>query len=389
MGIGRPHYLGSPDYQHSSPPAVGVLLVNLGTPAAPTAAALRPWLRQFLSDPRVIELPRALWWFVLNCLIVPLRSPKSAEAYQQVWDKDGSPLMAISQRQRDLIARELADEPVAVELGMSYGQPSIPFALRRLHERNCRHLIVLPLYPQYAASTIGSVFDAVADELKSWRWVPHLRMVSGYCQQPEYIDVLADSLRQHRAEHGAPRLTVFSFHGTQLAALQQGDPYHCQCHRTARQVAKALELGQHEWLVTFQSRFGKDPWLQPYTIDVMQQLPGKGIKDVQVVCPAFAADCLETLEEISGENRDEFVKAGGEKFSYVPALNESAAHISFLAELLRKEAGDWFAQLGHERDAQHLARREEHFRQTEQVTVGKVGFEVAESEQQQRQDQES
>lgn len=374
MGIGRPRYLGSPGHDHAAAPAVGVLLVNLGTPAAPTAAALRPWLRQFLSDPRVIETPRLPWWFILNCAIIPRRSPKSAAAYQRVWGKDGSPLLTISCLQRDLIARQLADQPVAVELGMSYGQPSIEFALRRLHDRGCRHLIVLPLYPQYAASTVGSVFDAVSKQLRGWRWVPHLRMISGYCQQPGYIEALAASLRDHRAEHGAPQMTVFSFHGTQLASLQQGDPYHCQCHRTARAAADALGLEKDEWLVSFQSRFGRDAWLQPYTIEVMRQLPGKGIKNVQVICPAFAADCLETLEEISGENRDEFVKAGGEAFSYVPALNERPEHISFLAELLKKEAGDWFEMIGRERKAEQLAERARRHQQIEPLTTGKSGF---------------
>ena len=373
MGFGRPRYLGSPGYDHAAAPAVGVLLANLGTPAAPTAAALRPWLRQFLSDPRVIELPRALWWFILNCLIVPLRSPKSAQAYRQVWSADGSPLMAISRRQRDLIAAQLSDDPAVVELGMSYGQPSIADALRRLHDRNCRHIIVLPLYPQYAASTVGSVFDAVAGQLQSWRWVPHLRMISGYCQQSGYIDALASSLRDHRAEHGSPQLTVFSFHGTQLASLQQGDPYHCQCHRTARLAARELGLGDGQWQVAFQSRFGSDPWLQPYTIELMRQLPGNGIRDIQVVCPAFAADCLETLEEIACENREEFVKAGGERFSYVPALNDRPDHVAFLAGLLRREAGDWFEEIGRQRDPDQLAQRVRRRDRIEPITTGSSG----------------
>lgn len=340
MKLGKPIYLGSTATVHGAKQPLGVLLANLGSPQSPTAAGLRPYLRQFLSDPRVIEFPRWLWFVILNGIIVPWRSPRSAKAYREVWTKAGSPLVVISNRQRDKISDILGDD-VVVELGMSYGQPAIGSALRNLHAANCRKIVVVPLYPQYAASTIGAVFDAVADELKQWRWVPELRFVAGYCSQPSYIKVLADSITRHEQEHGQPQLTVFSFHGTQLAALEQGDPYHCQCHLTARLVAQHLGWEDKRWLVTFQSRFGRDPWLQPFTVEEMARLPKRGIKNIQVVCPAFAADCLETLEEICGENQEAFLHAGGEKFSYIPALNDSEDHIAFLVKLIQTQIRDW------------------------------------------------
>lgn len=342
MKLGRPAYLGTTEAVHGQAQPVGVLLANLGSPAAPTAAALRPYLRQFLSDPRVIEWPRLLWWFILNGIIVPLRAPKSAAAYRAVWDAGGSPLLALTRRQASAITQQL-DPRVRVVLGMSYGSPSIGSALRELHAANCRRIAVLPLYPQYAASTVGAVFDAVARELASWRWVPELRFVSGYCQQPAYTKVLADSIRSHQAAHGTPDLTLFSFHGIQLAALEAGDPYHCHCHRTARETATVLGWEDRQWQVAFQSRFGSEPWLQPATIEEMHRLPGRGIKRLQVVCPAFAADCLETLGEICGENKEAFLAAGGTEFSYIPALNDTPAHVAFLANLVRSQVADWLA----------------------------------------------
>ncbi|MBF2734674.1 MAG: ferrochelatase [Betaproteobacteria bacterium AqS2] len=318
-------YLGRPGHRHGEPRRVGVLLANLGTPARPDAPALRAYLRQFLSDPRVIETTRWLWWPILNLVILPFRAPKSAAAYREVWSEAGSPLLVNCNKQLEALRQEFAAAPYAIELGMSYGEPSIPSALRRLHASGCNHLLVLPLYPQYAASTVGSVFDAVAAEICRWRQVPQLRFIAGYSQRAAYAETLAGSIRAHHAEHGKPQLTVFSFHGIQLAALTAGDPYHCECHRTARAAAAAAGLGDGEWMVAFQSRFGREPWLQPYAIELMAQLPGQGITDIQVVCPAFSSDCLETLEEIVGENQEEFKRHGGEHFSYIPALNDSPA----------------------------------------------------------------
>ena len=339
--MGKPNFLGRASYQHDQPPSIGVLLVNLGTPEAPNSAAVRPYLRTFLSDPRVIEAPRALWWFILNLIILPFRAPKTATAYRAVWTAEGSPLLVISRQIRDCIAARLAAEPFTVVLGMSYSQPSISSALRELQRHNCQHIVVLPLYPQYAASTVGSVFDAVAKELTTWRWTPQLRFIAGYCGHPDYPRLLASSLRAHQAVHGVPQVTLFSFHGTPLSSLEAGDPYHCLCQRTAREAASLLALNSDSYLVSFQSRFGRNPWLQPYTIDLMSLLPQRGVTKLQVVCPAFAADCLETLEEIAGENRRAFLAAGGLEFSYVPALNNHPEHIEFLAKLIKEEAGSW------------------------------------------------
>lgn len=367
--LGRPHYFGSKRYEHESAQAAGVLLANLGTPEAPDAQAVRPYLRQFLGDPRVVEAPRALWWLLLNMLIVPLRAPQSAAAYRKIWTAQGSPLLAISRSLCTKLTKALGGS-FEVELGMSYGNPSIGAALRALHSRNCRKILVLPLYPQYAGCTVGTVFDSVSRELSSWRWVPQLRFVAGYCTRPRYPELLAASLREHRTRHGAPAMTLFSFHGTQLASLEAGDPYHCQCQRTARQSAALAGLGPDEHMVAFQSRFGRDPWLRPYTSDVLQELPKRGVRNVQVICPAFAADCLETLEEIEIVNRSAFMNAGGERFSYVPALNDRPEHIEFLAELVRDETDGWAKAADAERNADALATRARRARQTAALTRG-------------------
>lgn len=371
MTLGRPRYRGRTDRPHERKRRIGVLLANLGSPAAPTASALRPYLRQFLSDTRVIEEPRWLWLSILNLAVVPFRSPKSAKAYEEVWTDDGSPLIAITRRQAKAVAERLKDLPVDVEVGMSYGEPSIPSALRRLSDAGMTHMLVLPLYPQYAASTVGSVFDSVSRELSSWRWVPHVRFVSGYCDRSGYAKALAGSIARHRKENGEPQLTLFSFHGTQLAALENGDPYHCQCHRTAREAAEAAGIPERQWAVSFQSRFGSDPWLQPYTIEMMRELPGKGVKDLQVICPAFAADCLETLEEIAGENREAFLGAGGERFSYIPALNDDPEHVDFLAGIVRDEAGGWADAVGAANEEGEANARIERAGRTRPLTEGR------------------
>ena len=337
-------YKNERDYDHSRAENIGVLLANLGTPDAPTTKAVRKYLRQFLSDPRVVEAPRLLWQVILNGWILPTRSPKTAAAYKKIWRADGSPLLTISRQQRDALQQTFNDEPVTVALGMRYGQPSIASALNSLRAQNCRRIAVLPLYPQYAASTVGSVFDAVAEELRRWRFVPPLRIIGGYCGEQQYTAALAQSIAAHRQEHGEADLLLFSFHGTPLEMLLSGDPYHCQCRQTARLAAEHLRLPQKKWRVTFQSRFGGMEWLKPYTDETLRALPGEGIKKVQIVCPAFSADCLETLEEIAQENRDIFMQAGGEEYSYIPALNDGAAHIQFLRALLQNEIGDWLNQ---------------------------------------------
>ena len=319
-------------------PTIGILITNLGTPDAPTPAALRKYLAQFLSDPRVIETPRLLWWPVLHGIILRLRPRRSARAYREVWTEAGSPLLAISKRQCEAIRSalgEAVDEPYRVELGMRYGNPSIRSALEKLRSYNIRKLLVLPLYPQYSAATTASTFDAVADVLKTWRIVPQVKMITSYHDDPGYIDALAESIRSHWAQSGEPDKLLFSFHGLPRAYVLAGDPYEDECRASARLVARQLDLHDELWAVSFQSRFGPRKWLQPYTDKLLRKWGKRRVSHVQVICPGFAADCLETLEEIQIQNRDFFLSAGGKRFSYIPALNDHPRHIAALRDIIR------------------------------------------------------
>ena len=354
-------FWGEPRRRHGEAEKIGVLLVNLGTPDAPTTKALRKYLRQFLSDPRVVESPRWKWLPILYGIVLPFRSPRSAAAYRKIWTKEGSPLMQNCLAQQRAVADVFADTPVSVSLGMSYGSPSIAQALRELAAQHCRRIVVLPMYPQYAGSTTGSVFVDVTRELARWRAVPHLRFIAAYGDDERYITALADSILEHWKTHERPDKLLFSFHGTPLKMLTDGDPYHCLCHKTARLTAQKLDLRDDEWMVTFQSRFGRDRWLSPPTDETLQTLAGDGARHVQVVCPGFSADCLETLEEIAGENCEYFLEGGGESFSYIPALNASSSHIDFLTALIRDNIGDWLRDVREQnvgREAQKRAADE-------------------------------
>jgi protoporphyrin/coproporphyrin ferrochelatase len=337
-------FVGEGEYVHGSGDALGVLLVNLGTPDAPTPAALRRYLAEFLWDPRVVEIPRPLWWLILHGVILRTRPARSAKLYAKVWQKDGSPLLAIGQRQTQAL-RELLKQrikgPVHVELAMRYGNPSIAAALEKLRAARVRRLLVLPMYPQYSATTTASTFDAIAQVLKTWRWIPELRCINQYHDDPAYIQALANSIREAQAQHGTPEKLLFSFHGIPRRNLLLGDPYHCQCQKTARLVAEQLSLAPQQWQITFQSRFGRAEWLKPYLLPTLEELARNGVKNVQVVCPGFSADCLETLEEIDGENRHAFLHAGGETFHYIPALNERADHLHLLASLVQCHTHGW------------------------------------------------
>ncbi len=337
-------FIGESDYAHGGSDAMGVLLVNLGTPDAPTAAAVRRYLAEFLWDPRVVEIPRPLWWLILHGVILRTRPARSAKLYEQVWQKDGSPLLAIGQRQTQAL-RELLQQrvkgPVQVELAMRYGNPSIAAGLAKLRAAHVRRLLVLPLYPQYSATTTASTFDAVVRVLKTWRRIPELRCINQYHDDPAYVQALANSIREAWAQHGVPEKLLFSFHGIPKRNLLLGDPYHCQCQKTARRVAEQLSLTPEQWQITFQSRFGRAEWLKPYTLQTLAELARKGVKHVHVVCPGFSADCLETLQEIDGENRHAFMKAGGEVFHYIPALNERADHLHLLASLVMRHTYGW------------------------------------------------
>lgn len=343
------YYHNNTHYQHGDEAATGVLITNLGTPDAPTKQALRPYLKQFLMDPRVVEPPPArwVWWLILNGIILNTRPAKSAEAYQEVWDSEGpgAPLLNISQRQLDGIAERVKPHfagKVVFELGMRYGNPSIESALEKLEAQGVQRLIVIPLYPQYAGATTASTFDEVTRVLQGWRWLPELRFINHYHRHPGYIKALANSIREHQNEHGKPDLLVMSYHGVPQRYLDNGDPYHCECHITSRLVAEELGMKPEDYKVTFQSRFGKEEWIKPYTDETMKSLPEQGIKNVQVICPGFSADCLETIEEIEGENREYFEEAGGEKFSYIKALNYRTDHLDALSDLVLQHTLGWY-----------------------------------------------
>jgi protoporphyrin/coproporphyrin ferrochelatase len=351
-------YLGSTGFNHQSPERLGVLLINLGTPDAPDTDSVRRYLNQFLSDPRVIEYPRWLWWLVLHGVILRIRPRKSAHAYQQIWTSDGSPLLAHTLQLGNTLhatLRHSLHAEVQLAVGMTYGKPSIRTALEQLRQANVRRLLVLPLYPQYSGSTTGSAFDAVTGELRRWRWTPELRFINNYCDDQHYIHALADSIRTRWQSRGQQHL-LLSFHGLPKRYLMSGDPYFCHCHKTARLVAEQLGLNQDQWSISFQSRVGREEWLRPYTDEHLLQLVARGTRRVTVACPAFATDCLETLEEIALRNRDDFLRAGGEMFDYVPALNATDAHVHALEQLVLCHAQGWPALLEH-RDSAALAQQ--------------------------------
>jgi protoporphyrin/coproporphyrin ferrochelatase len=337
-------YTGSENFDHDQPARVGVLVTNLGTPPAPTKKALRPYLKQFLSDPRVVEIPRLLWWFILNGVILNIRPRRSAKAYAAVWTEQGSPLMVHTENQAEKLRASLEKiygDDIIVEFAMRYGEPAIERVTQSMLERGVRKLLVVPLYPQYSGPTTGSTFDALAKDFTGRRWLPQLRFVSHYCDHPGYIAALAASIQAYRAEHGDAEKLIFSYHGEPRRYLDQGDPYHCQCMKTTRLVAEILGLEENQYMSCFQSRFGREEWLQPYTDETLKALAAQGTKSVQVICPGFSADCLETLEEIGVENRDYFLEAGGERFGYIPCLNSDKEHIEALTQLASENLRGW------------------------------------------------
>ncbi len=316
----------------------GVLLTNLGTPFAPTAEEVRRYLAEFLSDRRVISLSPVLWWPILHGIILRRRPQRSAHLYQKVWMGSGSPLLVYGRKQSCALQKYFQNHhhPVHVALGMRYGRPSIDKALDQLKSHGIRQLIVLPLYPQYSDSTTASTFDAVNEALSKRPSMPAARFISNYADNPGYIQSCATQIRNFRTEHGANELLLLSFHGLPAESIRQGDPYAHQCHDTARRIAAELELTEKEWRITFQSRFGPKKWLEPYTDETLRALPAQGVESVDVFCPGFAADCLETLEEIEQENQAVFREAGGHKFHYIPALNSRTHHIHALAHIVKQ-----------------------------------------------------
>lgn len=309
----------------------GILLANLGTPDAPTPGAVKRYLRQFLSDKRVVDTSRLLWWPLLRGVILPIRSPRVAKLYHSVWMEEGSPLMVYSRRQQQALAARLPDTPVA--LGMSYGSPSLASAVDDLLAQGVEHIVVLPLYPQYSCSTVAAVWDELARILAKKRAIPGISFIRDYAEHPDYIHALAASVRASFAVHGEPDLLLLSYHGIPQRYANQGDDYPQRCRDTTRELVSALGLPPERVMMTFQSRFGREPWLTPYTDETLKMLGEKGTKHIQVLCPGFAADCLETLEEIAVQNREIFLEAGGKQYEYIPALNADAAHIEMMVNL--------------------------------------------------------
>ena len=336
-------YVGEKDYEHGTKEIVGILITNLGTPDAPEKKELKVYLNQFLSDPRVIELPKILWQILLKLVILQIRPAKSAEAYKKIWTKDGSPLLDISKRQLEKIKKSLsASHPNMIfEIGMRYGNPSIPSALEKLQKQKVRKLLILPMYPQYCAATTGSTFDEVTNTLQKWRWIPELRFINQYFEDEKYIQALSNSIKSFWDKHSKPQKIIFSFHGIPKRYLLNGDPYHCFCLKTTRLVKENMGLKDDEIMTTFQSRFGKAEWLQPYTSETLKELPKKGVKNIHIISPGFSSDCLETLEELEEENREYFMESGGEEYKYIPCLNDQDEHINVFVNLIKKNIQGW------------------------------------------------
>jgi ferrochelatase len=332
-----------PGYRHGSVERTGVLLVNLGTPDAPTAPALRRYLAEFLGDPRVVEIPRALWLLILHGIILRVRPKKSAAKYATVWTEEGSPLKVWTEKQATLLAGYLGERghPVLVKPAMRYGEPSVARQLDALKAEGATRVLILPLYPQYAAATTASVFDAVYAWAGRTRRVPEMRFVNNYHDDPGYIRALARRIEDHWQSHGRGEKLVLSFHGVPERTLQLGDPYHCECHKTARLLAERLSLKPEQVQITFQSRFGKAKWLEPYTEPTLIELARQGVKRVDVACPGFTSDCLETLEEIAQEAREAFLDAGGQDFQYIPCLNDQHEWIDALAAIAIRHMQGW------------------------------------------------
>ena len=327
-------FVGEEDFKHQNRQKTGVLICNLGTPETYKTKDVRRFLRQFLSDGRVIEIPKIIWWFILNGIILTLRPSKSAKLYKSVWTKEGSPLLVLSKKLTEKLKISVGDS-CEIELAMRYGNPSMESALMSLKNKNCRKLIVIPMFPQYSGTTTGSIFDEVARVLSKWRWVPSLSFVNSYHDHPEYINALADSLSNH-IKNNSPQKIIFTYHGIPKRNFDLGDPYQCYCQKTTRLVAEKLNLEDDTYITTFQSRFGPAEWLKPYTSDTMGELPLQEVKNVLVVAPAFSVDCLETIEEIDQENKEIFLKAGGEKFTYAPCLNDSSGQVNLLKAIIDK-----------------------------------------------------
>ena len=328
-------FKGEQNFQHENEQKKGVLIAYLGTPDSPDVLSVRRYLKEFLSDPRIIEVPKIIWWFVLNIFILNFRSFNSARLYKSIWTDGGSPLLVNCLKIKEKVQKSLPSN-YQVALGMRYGNPSIKSALNELKEANCRDIEVITLFPHYSATTVGSIFDAVSTEIKSWRWVPSVKFLNSYHDNPLLIEILSERIKKSFDSQGKPDKLVFSYHSIPKKYFDSGDPYHCLCQKTSRLIAEKLSLDEKDYITAFQSRFGPSEWLKPYTSETMKSLPKEGIKSVQVVSPGFGVDNLETLQEIDIENKEYFEDAGGENFHYIPCLNDDDDHVEFLISLIGK-----------------------------------------------------
>ena len=336
-------YIGENNYEHGSVERTGILLTNLGTPDEPNSKAVKIYLAEFLSDTRVIEFPKFIWKIILHGIILRIRPQRSAKTYKTIWTDEGSPLLNIAKKQIELVKEKFEGKyPNTVfALGMRYGNPSIESALLELQSKKVRRLIIFPLYPQYCAATTASTFDAVTNVLQKWRWIPELRFINQYFEEESYIKALANSIEVFWKKNGKPQKLIFSYHGIPKKYHTKGDPYHCFCLKTTRLVKEYMNLDDNEVLTTFQSRFGRDEWLQPYTSETLKKLPSEGIKDIHIISPGFSADCLETLEELEAENREYFENAGGKNYLYIPCLNTNPMHIDMMSTIIEKHTQGW------------------------------------------------
>jgi ferrochelatase len=337
-------YSGQSDYKHDTVARVGVLVVNLGTPDAPTAKALRPYLKKFLFDPRVIEVRPIVWWFIMRFFVLPFRPKRSAALYKNIWTKDGSPLLLHTAKQTEKLEQRLQErfgDQVVVEYAMRIGQPGLDKGLKALQARGAQKLLVLPMFPQYSGTTTASVFDGVTEELQKWRWIPEFRMISHFHDQPGYVAALAQSIREVWDRDGEPEKLIMSFHGIPQRYYENGDPYPCMCQRTGRELREALGLDSERAIITFQSLFGREEWVKPYTEDTIEELAQSGVKSLDVICPGFTADCLETVDEIDREAREVFEEHGGKEFRYLPCLNDRDDFIEVLADVCERNLMGW------------------------------------------------
>ncbi|HXW66142.1 MAG TPA: ferrochelatase [Burkholderiaceae bacterium] len=351
-------FLSAAAHGNSLADRTALLLINLGTPRAPTRAAVREYLDEFLLDSRVVEIPRLAWWMLLKAVVLPTRSAASAARYASVWTDEGSPLLAHSERQHRALIAELQRRKLDLQvyLAMRYGEPSVDSALERMRQEQVNRLLVLPMYPQYSATTTGSAFDAVIRVLQRTRNVPELRWIRSFPDDPGYIEALRRSVRGYWDDHGRPDKLVMSFHGLPRRNLQLGDPYQKECSHTARLLAQALGIQEHEYALCFQSRFGRARWLEPYTVDTLRALARSGTGRVDVICPGFVADCLETLEEIALEARREFLTSGGREFHYIACLNEAPRFIVALADLAERHVQGWPVAVRERADREQQAQ---------------------------------